>query len=41
MRPVKRKPVSKGKSAFKFRRDVSKTKMVNLQPAPMRGGTRL
>lgn len=41
MRPISRKPVSKQKSAAKFRRGVSITKVVNLQPAPMRGGWRL
>lgn len=33
--------VSKGKSASKFRRQVSHTKAINLRGAPMRGGIRL
>lgn len=41
MRPLKRSHVSKGKSASKFRSNVSKTKMPNLRAAPMRGGWRL
>lgn len=36
-----RRPVSKGKSAGKFRRDVRKTKAVNIAPPPRRGGHRL
>jgi hypothetical protein len=40
MRPLKRRPVSKGTSAKSFRRNVSKTKAVNIKPGPMRGGIR-
>lgn len=40
MRPVKRKPVSKFRSAKKFRRDSRKTKAANVK-GPMRGGIRL
>lgn len=36
-----RRPVSKGKSAAKFRSKVGKTKALNLRGAPMRGGIRL
>lgn len=38
---VKRKPVSKHKSASKFRKSVGRTKAVNLRGAPQRGGWRL
>jgi len=41
MRPLKRGFVSKGRSAGRFRRNVSRTKGVNLRGAPMRGGIRL
>lgn len=41
MRPLKRKPVSKGASAHKFRKQVSRTQPVNLKAGPMRGGIRL
>lgn len=42
MRPLSRRHVSKRHSAGKFRRNVSKTKAVNLPVgAPMRGGIRL
>lgn len=41
MRPVSRNYVSKKQSATKFRRNVSRTKVVNLSPGPMRGGIRL
>ena len=37
MRPLKRKPVNKAKSARKFRNNTRKTKAAN---APMRGGFR-
>lgn len=40
MKPLKRKPVRKAKSAAKFRRGVRHTKGLNLA-APMRGGIRL
>lgn len=33
--------VNKGKSAGKFRRNVSHTKALNMKGAPMRGGIRL
>lgn len=36
-----RRPVNKQRSAKSFRRQVSKTKLVNLKGAPMRGGIRL
>lgn len=38
---MKRFPVNKHRSAGKFRRDVSRTKLVNIAPKPMRGGYRL
>lgn len=38
---VKRKPVSKYKSAKKFRKNVGHTKTVNLRSSPQRGGWRL
>lgn len=41
MRPVKRSPVNKYASASKFRKNVGKTKTVNVSAAPMRGGWRL
>lgn len=40
MKPLKRKPVNKGKSAKTFKRHVSTTKPVNVT-APMRGGIRM
>ena len=39
MRPVKRRQVSKGGSARRFRRQVSRTAAANI--SPMRGGWRL
>lgn len=41
MYPSKRGPVNKRRSARKFRRNVGKTKMVNLSVTPNRGGFRL
>lgn len=41
MRPVSRNYVSKGKSARKFKRQVARTKSINISPGPMRGGIRL
>lgn len=41
MNPLSRNPVSKRKSASKFRKHVSHTKSANLAPPPMRGGYRL
>ena len=41
MRPLRRKPVSKGRSARKFRGQASRTKAVNLRGGLMRGGIRL
>jgi len=41
MNPLKRKSVSKGKSARQFHSAHHRTKSVNLAPAPMRGGYRL
>lgn len=38
---VFRKPVSKRASASKFRRNVGRTKKVNLSVTPQRGGWRL
>lgn len=38
---MKRMKVNKHKSAAKFRRNVQKTKAINLTAAPMRGGIRL
>lgn len=41
MRPVSRRPVSKGHSAQKFRKHSSRTKSMNVKPTPMRGGFRI
>lgn len=41
MRPVQRRPVSKGKSARQFRHKVSRVHGKNMAGAPMRGGWRL
>ena len=41
MRPLSRHGVSKFRSARKFRKQVSRTKMANLSINPMRGGWRL
>ena len=41
MKPLKRRPVSKVKSASNFKRNVGKTKAANVAPTPMRGGYRL
>lgn len=41
MRPLSRGHVSKGRSAGKFRRNVSRTHKFNMRGAPMRGGIRL
>lgn len=41
MKILKRKHVSKGKSAAQFKRNVSHTKAANIQPPPMRGGWRM
>lgn len=38
---MRRRPVNKGKSAKQFRRNVSRTKAVNIRPTAMRGGFRL
>lgn len=40
MKPLKRKMVSKKKSVKSFKKNVSKTKSVNVT-APMRGGIRM
>lgn len=40
MRPLNRKPVSKGKSARQFRNATERTKAPNMRN-PMRGGIRL
>lgn len=36
-----RKPVNKHKSAGKFKKQVGKTKALNVKAGPMRGGIRL
>lgn len=43
MKPLKRKFVNKKKSAKQFRKNVSRTKAINLKPmsGPMRGGRRM
>lgn len=41
MRPLKRAPVSKHRSARQFRRNVGRTDRRNVKPIPMRGGIRL
>lgn len=41
MKVLKRKPVSKHKSAKVFRKNTAKTKLANAVAAPMRGGWRL
>jgi hypothetical protein len=41
MKPLSRKPVSKGKSSRQFKRNVSRTKGANMMVNPMRGGWRL
>ena len=41
MKPLARKPVSKHKSAHKFRKNVSRTKAANMAINPMRGGWRM
>lgn len=41
VRPLKRKPVNKRRSAGKFRKHAGKTKSANVKGAPMRGGIRL
>jgi len=41
MRPSYRSPVNKGKSSRRFSSGVSRTKSINVQPPPMRGGYRL
>lgn len=38
---MKRYSVNKHRGAKGFRRDVARTKMVNIAPKPMRGGYRL
>lgn len=40
MRPLKRKPLNKARSAQKFRKQVGRTKAANMR-GPMRGGFRL
>jgi len=40
-RPLVRRPVNKGASARKFRRQSQRTKGANMKGAPMRGGIRL
>lgn len=41
MRPMRRGPVNKSKSAGQFRRNSKRTKGANMKGAPMRGGIRL
>lgn len=41
MRPLSRGMVNKGRSARQFRSGSSRSKVVNLRAAPMRGGWRL
>lgn len=41
MKPTSRKPVNKGRSARKFRKQVSRVHGKNMVAAPMRGGWRL
>lgn len=41
MKPSKRSPVNKGRSAAKFRGQMSRTKAPNMAKAPMRGGWRM
>lgn len=41
MKPLKRKPVNKYKSAQQFKRNVQTTKAANVQAMPMRGGWRM
>lgn len=41
MRPLRRGPVNKGRSARQFRSKARKSKALNLRGAPMRGGIRL
>ena len=38
---MRRMPVNKHKSARQFKKNVGKTKAVNMKAAPMRGGIRL
>lgn len=38
---MRRMPVNKQKSARQFKRNVGKTKFVNVKAGPMRGGIRL
>lgn len=40
MRPLKRKPVRKFRSAKKFRHNVGRTRAINMKVGPMRGGIR-
>lgn len=41
MKILKRKPVNKYKAAKKFKKNSHKTKAINMQSAPQRGGFRL
>lgn len=41
MKPLARRPVSKRRSARKFRAQSTRTKAPNMAHAPMRGGWRL
>lgn len=40
MRPLRRQPVNKGRSAAQFRKNASRTKVPNMAPPPNRGGYR-
>ncbi|WNK13426.1 MAG: hypothetical protein [Microvirus sp.] len=41
MKPSRRRPVNKGRSARRFRHQAGRTKGINLRGPMMRGGTRL
>lgn len=41
MKPSRRHPVNKNRSARKFRRQAGRTKALNVRGPMMRGGTRL
>ena len=38
---MKRKPMNRQRGAAEFRREIKRTKAVNVAPGPMRGGIRL
>lgn len=41
MRPLSRSNVNKSRSARKFKKNVGRSKVVNMAPMPMRGGYRM